>query len=44
MFSDGIGCISELNMEEFRESLNLNSLAAIQVRYKGIKGILSLNK
>lgn len=43
-FSDGIGCISEYNMLKFRDGLGLESLAAVQVRYKGVKGVLSLNK
>ncbi len=43
-FSDGIGCISADLMLHYQESLGLEELSAIQIRYKGIKGLLSINK
>lgn len=42
-FSDGIGCISYDLMEQFQQNFKTDDLAAIQIRYKGIKGLLSVN-
>ncbi len=43
MYSDGIGCASPNVMKAFRQGLHVTSLAAVQIRHKGMKGVLSLN-